>query len=169
MAKSADINRQRRFLEITDSYKGVIARVCSVYSSPSSPFADLYQEVMVNLWTGLESFRGEARVSTWIYRIAINTCITWHRRNSRNPLRDSAAFDIDIPDTRHEADARTRELYELIDMLNPVEKALITLWLDDTPYEEIAAVMGLSKANVATRLHRVRTKLSQIARKSETL
>lgn len=164
MNNTNDIERQQRFLAVTDEYKNVIARVCAVYSSSAAPFADLYQEVMINIWMGLENFRGDAKVSTWIYRLALNTCLTWHRRDSRNPVRGARDLNIDIPDIRNDSDANLRHLYELIGMLNPVEKALITLWLDDTPYEEIAVITGFSKANVATRLHRVRNKLSELAK-----
>ena len=76
MKQKKSTDRQEIFLQLADSYKDVIAKVCSVYASDTAPFADLYQEVMINLWTGLESYRGDAKVSTWIYRLAINTCIT---------------------------------------------------------------------------------------------
>lgn len=155
-------SRQQRFLEVADQYKEVIARVCSVYSSDSAPFSDLYQEVMINLWIGLESWRGEAKMSTWIYRLAINTCITWQRRNRRhsNTLSLDAAFEIADPGDNKTA--RINELYTLIGRLNPFDKALITLWLDEKPYEEIAQIMGITKTNVATRLNRVRNKLSNM-------
>lgn len=162
-AADAD-KRRKRFVELADAYAGIIAKVCSVYASQSAPFADLYQEVMVNLWTGLETFRGDARVSTWIYRLAINTCITWHRRNSRHSV---GAVPLDgcpeIADMSPDRDSETRELYELIGRLEPFDKALVTLWLDERGYDEIAAVLGISKANVATRLHRVKAKLTRLA------
>ena len=152
--------RQQRFLEIADRYKEVIARVCSVYSSDSAPFADLYQEIMVNLWIGLESWRGEAKMSTWIYRLAINTCITWQRRNRRHSDAVSLESIFDIPDTADDTTHNLNELYSLIGRLDPFDKALITLWLDEKSYDEIAAVLGISKTNVATRLSRVKSKLS---------
>ena len=154
--------RQQRFLSVADQYKEVIARVCSVYSSESAPFADLYQEVMINLWLGLESWRGESKMSTWIYRIALNTCITWQRRNKRHSMALSldSAFDIPAP-----ADDPTRsiaELYALIGRLDPFDKALITLWLDEKSYDEIAQILGISKTNVATKLGRVKAKLASM-------
>lgn len=155
--------RQQRFLEIAGLYKEVIARVCSVYASASAPFADLYQEVMINLWIGLESWRGEAKMSTWIYRVAINTCITWQRRNRRHAgaLSIDAAFNI--ADTPDDSSAAVRELYAMIGRLNPFDKALITLWLDEKSYDEIALILGITKTNVATRLSRVKAKLSSMS------
>lgn len=153
--------RQQRFLQIADLYKEVIARVCSVYSSKSAPFADLYQEVMINIWLGLDSWRGEAKMSTWIYRLAINTCITWQRRNARHSA-NASIDEFDLPDPADERPAELAELYDLITRLNPLDKAIITLWLDERPYEEIAVVVGLTKTNIATRLHRIRARLAQM-------
>lgn len=73
-------------MQLLDEYKDLIAKVCYVYSSPTVSMDDLYQEVAANIWTGLDNFRGEAKISTWIYRTAINTCITWLRRNRHQNL-----------------------------------------------------------------------------------
>ncbi len=157
-------DKTARFLSLADEYKDVVAKVCSVYSSASAPFADLYQEVLANLWVGLDSYRGEAKASTWIYRIAINTCITWHRRNRRFSDNVVPLEGIQAPAVEDSATAaECRELYRLIGLLEPVEKAIVTLWLDEKSYEEIASVMGITKANVATRMHRIRAKLARLA------
>lgn len=157
--------KQQRFQQLADDYKVVIAKVCSVYASVQTPFADLYQEVMLNLWVGLDTFRGEAKVSTWIYRLALNTCINWHRRNRRHHGLSSLETSADIPAPVDDVSEGIQELYRLIEHLAPIDKALITLWLDEKPYDEIAAILGISKANVATKLHRIRTQLSQMATK----
>ncbi len=155
--------RRERFLELADRHKVVIAKVCSVYASPSAPFADLYQEVMLNLWSGMDSYAGAAKVSTWIYRLAINTCITWHRRNRRHV--DGAVGLDSCPEIAAEQGSveEIRELYRLISLLEPFDKALLMLWLDEKPYGEIADITGISRANVATRLHRIREKLTKLA------
>ena len=90
-------DKEQRFIELTDAYKDVVAKVCYFYASPSAGFDDLYQEVLINLWQGMDSFRGEAKISTWIYRTAINTCITWHRRNNRH---SKGAVSIDSMQAR---------------------------------------------------------------------
>lgn len=156
-------SKQQQFLDLADQYKEVIAKVCSVYSSDTAPFADLYQEVMINLWTGLDSFRGEAKASTWIYRLALNTCITWQRRNKRHSFGVSIDAGFDVPDNSPETAAEISELYALISKLEPFDKALITLWLDEKSYDDISAILGISKTNVATRLHRVKARLSALA------
>lgn len=161
-------DKERSFLAVTDQYKEVIAKVCYLYSNAYASFEDLYQEVLINLWQGLESYRGDAKISTWIYRTAINTCITWHRRNARYGKRDTDRLDdmlLEPADTDAGASAMEdyRELYRLISMLGPVDKALVTLWLDEKSYEEIAGITGLSQSNVAVRLHRAKERLTKLA------
>lgn len=163
-------DKEARFMEVTGLYKEVIAKVCYLYSSANASFDDLYQEVLINLWQGLDTFRGESKMSTWIYRTAINTCITWHRRNRRFGSETTMKLDdmkTDVADTSDTAAAMEdyRQLYRLINMLGPIDKALVTLWLDEKPYDEIAAIMGLSPGNVAVKMHRVKEKLSKLARK----
>ncbi len=158
-----DSQRQQRFLDIADQYKEVIAKVCSVYTSENAPFADLYQEVLINIWTGLDSYRGDAKLSTWIYSLALNTCITWQRRNKRHSLGVAIDAGFDIPDSSADSASDIAELYALISRLDAFDKALITLWLDEKSYDEISAILGISKTNVATRLHRVKNRLATLA------
>ena len=161
-------DKETQFVAVTDQYKEVIAKVCYMYASSAAPFDDLYQEVLINLWQGIDGFRGESKISTWIYRTAINTCITWHRRNDRHSGRNTLRLDellaepADSPSGR-ELLEEYRELYRLINKLGPIDKALITLWLDEKTYDEIALIMGLSKGNVAVKMHRAKEKLSKLA------
>ncbi|MCM1067644.1 MAG: sigma-70 family RNA polymerase sigma factor [Muribaculaceae bacterium] len=166
--KKQSTDKEAQFVAVTAQYKEVIAKVCYMYASAAAPFDDLYQEVLINLWQGLDSFRGEAKISTWIYRTAINTCITWHRRNDRHSGSSTLRLDELLTEPADTASGRVmleeyRELYRLIGMLGPLDKALITLWLDEKSYEEIALIMGLSKGNVAVKMHRVKEKLSRLA------
>lgn len=160
--------KKQRFLALADEYRGIIAKVCSIYANSGMPFADLYQEVMINLWNGIDSFRGDAKPSTWIYRLALNTCISLHRKNRNYQLNIvSIAPEFDAPDTPDSRSEDVAFLYRLIAQLDPIDKALITLWLDEKSYEEISAIMGMSKTNVATRLARAKQKLSKMASQQE--
>ncbi|MBD5232824.1 MAG: RNA polymerase sigma factor [Bacteroidales bacterium] len=163
-----DADKEERFAAITREYKDVIAKVCCLYSSPTSPFDDLFQEVLINIWLGLDSFRAEAKLSTWIYRAALNTCISWHRRNSKHRQSDTLRLDdigFDLPDKSpaNEKLEQYQELLKLIAQLSPIDKALITLWLDEKSYSEIGTIMGMTSGNVAVKIHRIKDKLSKMA------
>lgn len=152
--------REEQFLKLIEHYDAMVRRVCFMYSSSAAPFDDLYQETMANLWRGLESFRGESSVSTWIYRMTMNTCITWLRRNRRHTGHvniEEAVQMVAGDDSEHRENLRI--LHEMISRLNPIEKAIVMMWLDEKSYDEIADVTGFSRANVATRLHRIKARL----------
>lgn len=163
-------DKEQMFINIIGHYKEVVAKVCSLYVSPTAAFEDLYQEVLINIWQGMETYRGEAKVSTWIYRTAINTCITWYRRNSRHGgnattrLEDLVIDPADTSDTSGLLE-EYRELYNLIAKLGPIDKALINLWLEEKTYDEISHIMGISPSNVAVRIHRIKEKLSKMAKR----
>ncbi|MDE6276583.1 MAG: sigma-70 family RNA polymerase sigma factor [Muribaculaceae bacterium] len=156
---------------MTRLYGGVVAKVCYLFAGPGASFEDLYQETLINLWVGLDSFRGDSAASTWIYRMALNTCITWHRRNDRHTGMTDVAEAVGIrdaggdPSERAEQLEELRMLHSLISDLNPIDKAIITLWLEERPYEEIATITGLSKANVAVKVHRIKAQLVEKGKK----
>ena len=159
-------DKEQQFLGIVEQCRPLIYKVCWLYTSPGISFDDLYQEVCINLWQGLDSFRGEASLSTWIYRTAINTCITWLRRDNRHSMSLSLDTAADLPYTGEgEFDAeRYRQFQQMLARLEPLEKAIITLWLDEHSYDEISKITGLSKSNVAVRLHRIKEKLMNLGR-----
>lgn len=168
MKQKAD--KEARFLSITENYKNVIAKVCILYMSQTVSFDDLYQDVLLNIWQGMDTFRGDAKISTWIYRMAINTCITSHRHSSRHCPEASITLEnlVGEPADCNDGQAfveECRELYSLISRLDPLDKALISLWLDEKPYDEIAAITGISPANVAVKIHRIKQKLKKMAHK----
>lgn len=158
-----DKKQQDMFNDIVRQYGDVVRRVCFMYSDGSGNFDDLYQETMVNIWRGMDSFRGDSQMSTWIYRTAVNTCISWLRMNRRHSGHSDINEALTIvagDDTEHRENLR--QMYNVISRLDPLEKAVIMMWLDSEPYERIAEVTGLSYRNVATRLHRIKLKIKNI-------
>lgn len=157
---SQSASAEAYFLEVVEENRQLISKVCYMYATDGEHFNDLMQEVMANLWQGLRKFRGDSRISTWIYRMCINTCVTYFRRHRRH---SDACVPLDgiveIAGDDGTRLAQLREMYRLIATLEPMEKALILMWLDERPYEEIAEVTGLSRNNVATRLRRIKQKL----------
>ncbi|MDE6853682.1 MAG: sigma-70 family RNA polymerase sigma factor [Muribaculaceae bacterium] len=159
-------DKEQQFLDILGQYKDVVTKVCWLYADREAAFDDLYQETCINIWQGMNSFRGDARMSTWIYRTAINTCISWHRRNRRhsdNSSIDNLKFEPVSDDKASDIAEEYRELHRLISMLGPMDKAMITLWLDEKSYEEIALIVGMSLSNVAVKLHRIKERLTKLA------
>ncbi len=154
--------RERQFLELTQRYGSVITRICFSYAGNAADMEDLRQDVLINIWNGLRYFKGDSSPLTWIYRVTLNTCVSMIRKVSRD-VKTFSFSDImtDRPDD--EADSgyfeRLERLHEMMAMLTPVDKAILTMRLDERSYDEIAEVTGLSVSNVATRLNRIKTKL----------
>lgn len=133
-----------------------------MYATDGHHFNDLYQEVLANVWQGLDAYRGAAAISTWLYRMAINTCVTYFRRNVRHtegrlPLESVINMEGDADNSERLMQLRT--MYKLISGLSGMDKALIMMWLDEKSYDEIAELSGLTRNNVATRLRRIKLKL----------
>ena len=137
----------------------MIRRICLGYAHTSQDLEDLYQDVLVNIWRGLPAFRADSSMRTWIYRIALNTCVSTLRIRSRQPNQASLDEVILVPDHSQEKKETVKELYECIATLGPIDKAIVMMWLDEYSYEEIADTIGLKRNNVATRLHRAKEKL----------
>ena len=154
--------KEARFKELLERHNAMLYKVCFLYHGADAPVDDLYQETVANIWNGMDSFDGRADITTWLYRTAINSCISWHRRVKRHRGTVDLENAVNVlADDDSERAENLRELYRLISRLDPLEKALITLWLDERDYNEIADITGLTRANVATRLHRIKAKLQK--------
>ena len=153
-----------KFTQLMHEYDPLIYKVCYLYAEDSQHLQDLHQEVLANVWSGMESFSGRSKLSTWIYRIALNTCITFFRRHGKHSAvgrLDDKAYNIAADDNEHAE--KLRLMYKLIGQLGPIDKAIVMLWLDEHSYDEISAVVGISRTNVASRLHRAKQRLAQSA------
>lgn len=155
----AQNDKEKKFLDAISQNKQIIYKVCYMYASGDEHFKDLYQEVLINIWKGLDGFRGDARISTWIYRTCINTCVTLYRRSQKASDFQSLDLLVNVPGDDTNKGAQLKEMYRLINRLNRMDKAIILLWLDEKSYDEISDITGLSRNNVALRLHRIKAKL----------
>lgn len=160
--------KESRFMAVVNDNRQMIYKVCYMYATDNDHFKDLYQEVLASLWQGLDSFRGDSKMSTWIYRTAINTCVTFFRKHKSHGA-DTVTLEAvaDIPGDDNSRSDMLKEMYRLISGLNKMDKALILMWLDERSYDEIAEVTGLSRNNVATRLRRIKQRLVDENRKEE--
>ncbi len=151
----------RDFASFVKEHSRIINKVCWAYSTPKVLYEDLRQEILTNLWLGLDQFRGSSKLSTWVYRVAVNSALM-AIRNYKSKV-ETLPFEISSADISTESDDNKAEqlaaLHELINLLLPIEKAIILLWLDEYSYEEIADIIGIERSNVATKLHRIKNKL----------
>lgn len=154
-------DKEARFRRIIHENWDTIYAVCYMFSKDADEVDDLFQDVLINLWKGLDCFGGRSSVRTWIYRIALNTCISGQRKRKRQhsvPL----TMDINLFEDGDDDTLQVKMLYERINSLWLYDRALILLWLDNMSYEEIGAVMGISEKNVSVRLVRIKEKLKNI-------
>jgi RNA polymerase sigma-70 factor, ECF subfamily len=158
---------ERTFLEMVNENQNKILRVCRVYTWNSADQDDLYQEILFQIWRGLPALKEKRFANTWIYRVAINTAISFVRKRGVRSDRVVYVGHADLrrtiesqQTTGESSDERMANLYNAIFRLDPVEKALITLFLEDLTYEQMAEVSGMSANNVGVMLHRAKKKLS---------
>lgn len=160
-------SKEQLFTDVITEHRKVIVKVCYMYASDDNHFNDLYQEVLANVWQGIESFRGDSKISTWIYRTAINTCVTYFRHHGKlSGVMSPLSSDTDFPDDGQEKDDNLKFMYALISRLGKLDKALIMMWLDEYSYDEIAEMTGLTRTNVAAKLRRIKLKLTEQANQS---
>ena len=155
-------NQKQEFIELAEQNKALIYKFCYMYSNEKDTPDDLFQEVLINLWKGYPNFRNDSKIQTWIYRIALNTCVTFLRKSGRSiksvPLTDDLMLIAENSET-----STIKELYRLINKLNAVDKAIILLYLEERSYDEIAQIIGISKSNVGVRINRIKEKLHQLS------
>ena len=150
--------KEEQFCDVVHAHRNIIYKVCYIYA-PKGMIEDYYQEVVINLWQSFDQFEGRSKHSTWIYRVALYTCISFIRR--KDPALISLSFDISADE-----DPALREqlevLHSIISRLGHIDRALIVLWLEGYAYEEIAEITGLSKTNVSVKLMRAKNKIKEM-------
>ena len=143
-------------------HKHTIYTVCFMFSKDSDEVNDLFQEVLINLWQGFASFEGKSKIDTWIWRVSFNTCISQERKKKRTsaiPL----TMGIDLFNDKDDDTKQVKMLYDRIHRLKPFDRAIVLLWLEGMPYDEIAAIVGITTKNVSVRLYRIKEELKQMS------
>lgn len=158
---------QQDFVNLLNDTTGIIHKVCNLYADDKTSREDLFQEIVLQLWKGYPRFRGEAKFSTWVYRIALNTAISDLRRQNRSITLDYPEF---IP--KEEAvvsgdpnkEALLEQLYAAIGRLSEVDRALVMLYLDERSYEEMEEILGINQNNLRVKMNRIKEKLRQLTK-----
>lgn len=153
---------EREFEKLVKEHKNTIYTVCFMFSKDSEEVNDLFQEVLINLWNGLPSFKGQSSIGTWIWRVSLNTCISCERKKKKNPTIP-LTMDVDFFEDKDAEAQQVRMLYDRVHRLKPFDRAIVLLWLEGISYDEIAAIVGITPSNVATRLFRIREQLKQMS------
>lgn len=150
------------FEQMVRAHKETIYTVCYMFAEDADEVNDLFQEVLINLWSGLSQFRGESKMDTWVYRVSLNTCISSDRKKKQQatvPL----TMDINLFEDKDEDTRQIQMLYKRIHQLKPFDRAIVLLWLENMSYEEIAAIVGITVKNVSVRLYRIKEQLKQMS------
>ena len=155
---------ETEFEKLIYDNQGLIIKVCNIYGNNRHDKDDLFQDITINLWKGLDSFKGDSKLSTWIYKVSLNTAISRFRRKKFNTVDIDQIHDLktDPPDHENEQEFQIKALYKAISKLKPVEKAIILLYLEEKSYDEIAGIIGISTKNVSVKLVRIKKKLEKI-------
>jgi RNA polymerase sigma-70 factor (ECF subfamily) len=156
---------EHNFVTNLEQNQNIVHKVCRIYTSDPDSHNDLFQEITIQLWRAYPKFRGDAKFSTWMYRVALNTAITLYRKSKRSIKTadlDTMNFKIKAEEYDDEVEQQLKLMYAAVKQLNDIEKALIFLYLEDKAYKEIADTMGISEVNARVKMNRVKTKLKKI-------
>ena len=156
---------EAKFLSDFEKNQNIVHKICRMYTTNNDAHNDLFQEVTIQLWRNYGKFRGEAKFSTWMYRVALNTAISLYRKSTRRiKTRDISDFEYRIKSVAYDdtEELQLKALYGAIHQLSDIEKALIFLYLEDKPYKEISETLGISNGNARVKMNRAKEKLKNI-------
>jgi RNA polymerase sigma-70 factor, ECF subfamily len=161
----SDNKQKEQFLDILEKNIGIIIKIARAYSNTLHDKEDLINDITLELWKSFGRFKGDSKISTWIYRVALNTCMNYKRKREKDRLFflddltqiENLSWLIDQPDSSH-----SEILYQCIDELNQLNKAIIMLYLDGNSHDEISDITGISKTNVGTRISRIKEQIKNL-------
>ena len=160
-----DMVRKSRFLELVEQNQDIVHKICGLYAVNTDDSKDLSQEIVCQLWKSYQSFRGDSKFTTWMYKVALNTALLnlrRHRSRVRTEHLKGCHGDIPAETGDREKHGKITSLYGSINQLRKFDRAIILLYLEQFTYKEIAEVIGISQANVSVRLVRIKKKLRKL-------
>lgn len=146
-------------------YSGIIIKICRAYTDSQEDFEDYYQEVCLQIWRSRDKFRGDAKWSTWIYRLTLNICLTLIKKKKKHREHYDSDYKIQneiVEDERTFSDESLNLLYEAIKQLSEIDRAVILLYLEEKPNKEIADIIGVTPNNIGVRINRIKERLKKI-------
>lgn len=154
--------KEKHFLEMIQQHEQTIYTICYMFSQDKDEVDDLYQDILVQLWQGYDTFEGRSDIRTWIYRVSLNYCINFQRKQKRE-REQKELLPRWNPDESLERKLQVKQLYQRINALGLVDRSVVLLWLEGLSYEEIAAIIGISVKNVSFKLVRIREQLKSMS------
>ncbi|WP_166960741.1 RNA polymerase sigma factor [Yeosuana marina] len=146
-------------------YSGIIIKICRAYTDSQEDFEDYYQEVCLQIWRSRDKFRGDAKWSTWIYRLTLNICLTLIKKKKRHREHYDSDYKIQneiVEDEHTFSDESLNLLYDAIKQLSEIDRAVILLYLEEKPNKEIADIIGVTPNNIGVRINRIKERLKKI-------
>ena len=154
---------EKEFARVVREQKSTIYTVCYMFSKDNDEVNDLFQEILINLWKGFDSFEGRSDIRTWVHSVALNTCITIDRQKQRRRDKEAKVeMDINLYEDNDADTKQVKKLYERINKLGVFDRAIVLLWLEGMPYDEIGQIVGISSKNVSVKLVRIREELKNM-------
>lgn len=159
---------QQNFVQLIREHEKIVYKICYLYTNNKADWQDLFQEILLQAWRGYPAFRGKSKFSTWLYQVALNTAITGFKKELRSkeiiqPLDITGGHFPETEQTQYHAE-QMREMYEAILQLNDIDKALVSLYLDDISYQDMELVLGISAETLRVKMVRVKNKLKTITK-----
>jgi RNA polymerase sigma-70 factor (ECF subfamily) len=156
---------EHNFVTELQDNQNIVHKVCTLYTNDRDSHNDLFQEITIQLWKAYPKFRGEAKFSTWMYRVALNTAITLYRKNKKRIDTydyESVIFKIKAEEYDETEELQLKLMYKAVKQLGDVDKALVFLYLEDKNYTEISDTLGITEVNARVKMNRIKTKLRTI-------
>jgi len=154
-----------RFLDALEENKGKLFRICSIYAKDEDDAKDLFQEVLVQIWKSMNTFKGGSAIGTWMFRVALNVCLRFKSKSDKNQKRLIRLDSITIQNLKNEENnepdtQKLKALRSCIKKMKEADKAVVALYLEGMAYREISNILGLSENHVAVKIKRIKIKLS---------
>lgn len=157
---------EQQFVHLLENHQNILHKICKLYTADAEGHKDLFQEMVIQLWKAYPTFKGDAKFTTWAYRVSLNTAISLYRSKKRKV--ETVNLDLTLYTNIRQEEYNTEQeeklnfMYAAVRELNDIEKALVYMYLEDKDYAEIAETLGVSEVNARVRMNRIKTKLKNI-------
>lgn len=155
--------KEQQFTDIIKEHTKTIYTVCYLFSNDTDEINDLYQDILVRLWKGFETFEGKSDIRTWIYRVSLNYCINFSNKWKKEHKQLNLETNFHTDENNLERKLQIKQLYKRINMLGLIDRSVVLLWLEGLSYDEIAAILGISVKNVSFKLVRIKEQLKKMS------